>query len=314
MNVKTLAIRTLVSLDQCYLSRLAIKDKRDSDFENLLHTLLEAVNAKRIVCPSHELETKYESIKMKDAESARKVIKLQNRLSLGYAFNHFLDLVAWKMLQTVRPSFDFQKYNYRRIQLDCNKLLELRKARLEKMDAERKTTVAQMPYPPTGYTKGTPVEEICAEVVRKREESMSSVLKWIANTGRVSDSNGLVDWTIGVGKSLLQKSVTPDECAALLRTIEDGRWRQIDVLRVNSILFAKIEQGMLDSGRKWQLSDHADIYRLCVSFLYADVATCDSPMRDVVKQTKLESEFPVKIFAITEPKELSKHIQERCST
>jgi hypothetical protein len=302
MKSTDLATRNLISLDQCFLSRLAIKRKRDEDFEHLLHALLGAVRSKDAVCPAHALETKYESIKLNDAGEAGKVLRLQNSLSLGYAFHPFWDFAAWKMLQMVRPSFTFQRCKYAPIKWERGISLEWKRCQLNAMDQQRQETISRMPYPPSDYKKGTPFEETLAAIEQEREESMRVVLN---DLSRGTEVRLQVDWMAGVRKSLRRERVTPQECAALLATVDDGRWRQIDLLRVNSILFAKIEQGMPEGGRVWRLSDHADIARLCVSLLYADVATCDKGMRDVIKQASLETWCPARVFAITEPRTLA---------
>ena len=308
MNVKALAARTIVSLDQCFLSRLAIRNKRDADFENLLHVLLTAVNDKEVVCPSHALETIYESIKINDSRNVKAVVRLQNNLSLGWAFHPFWDLVAWQMLKMVRPTFSFQRYKYELIRLPYDQALKLKRARLEQMDQRCQAVIDQTANPLVGYRKGTPFEETLAGIERGREDSMRIVLQCIAKNRDVPSPRNVVDWTVGVGRTLLKQGVTSNECDALLRKVDDGCWRQIDVLRVHSILLSKIEQGILESNRKRKLSDHPDVYRLCVSFIYSNVVTCDKPMRDVIKQTKLEKDFPVKVFAITEAAGLTNFI------
>jgi hypothetical protein len=306
--------RAVISLDQCFLSQLAIKRKRNAEFEDLLGALLKAVNEKKVVCPAHELETKYESIKMTDPTDARKVVKLQNVLSSGWAFHQFWDLVAYKMLSTIRPSFCFPDLKRSEIRLDCDRILELRRTRLKRMDRDRETTVAVSPYPPKQLKPGAPFEQILDKLEREREESMRIVLRTIARTGSVPNRTGLWDYSLGIGKALLEHQVTPAECDALVQMVDDGRWRKVDVLKLHSILFAKIEQGMLGCSqpRHWRLQDHADMLQLCVSFLYADVVTCDNPMKDLIRQTKPETRIPVKavkVVAVTEARYLENHVR-----
>jgi hypothetical protein len=307
MNLNTLAGRKLLSLDQCLLSQLAIQAKRDADFENLLQALLSAVRDKRIVCLAHELETKYESIKCENLTHARKVVDLQNKLSLGYAFQNFWDIVASKMLEMVRPSFHSPAYRHKQIRLGCYAELGLKRARLKVMDNRCEEVIGQFPCPPKRDTKGTPFADILADIEGEREDSMRRVLRSISANPRIAPRlGGVVDWTLGVGKSLVQAHVTPDECHALLRAVEDGGWRRLDVLRAHATLFAKIEQ---QTNRRWRLSDHADIYRLSVALFHADVATCDKSMRDLLKQTKLDNAHRAKVLDVTQPLELTAYVQ-----
>jgi hypothetical protein len=306
MKLADLAACTLISLDQCFLSRLAIKRKRDADFDDLLHTLFEAVRAKRVVCPAHLLTTKYESLKLRDPVEVAKVLNLQQDLSLGCAFHEFWDIIAWKMLQMVRPSLRFERCKRARMTWEHGTSLEMKRLRLKAMDQQRVETINAVPFPASDYRKGTPYEETLAEIEREREDSMRLLLKGISSGMRVAPR---IDWMAGVRDALMRDRVTLPECAALLEAVDDGRWRQIDVLRVNSMLFAKIEQGMLEGGRAWRLSDHADIYRLCVSLLCADIATCDNPMKDVLKQTKLEGWCRATVFTVTKPRALTAYLQ-----
>lgn len=308
MTAKSLSKRSIVSLDQCFLSGMAIPRQENAAFKQLLITLAEAVRAGLVVCPAHAFETKYESIKLGDFGRTRKVVRLQNQLAQGFAFQVFFELLAREMVRLVRPGFQYPHFVKRPIKLECDTLLELKRERLRQMDKACKDTIARLPYPPKDYKQGTSFQQILAEVEAEREASMRIVLNAIASRRRAPKLNP--DWMEGVGKSLWEMKVTTTECSILLNKVDEGHWREIPVLKANSILFAKIEEGMLESGRKWSLNDHADIYRLCVSLVHADIATCDGPMRDIIKQTGLEKGYPATVFSITEPAKLVNHLQE----
>jgi hypothetical protein len=307
MAAKNLERCTVVSLDQCFLSRMAIPRQKSADFKQLLIALSGIVRTGRVVCPAHVLETIYESVKLGDFGRTRKVVRLQNQLAKGYAFHVFYELLAREMVRLVRPGFEYPRFEKRPIKLECDALLEFKRERLRLMDDRaRKDTIYRLPYPPKDYKPGTSFQQILEDVETERETAMRVVLNAIALGGSVPKLKP--DWMKGVEKSLLEQNVTTVECRDLLDKVDEGKWRDISVLKVNSKLFAKIEQAMLESGRKWSLNDHADIYRLCVSFVHADIVTCDGPMRDIIKQTGLEKEYPVKVFSIAEPEKLVKHL------
>lgn len=66
---------------------------------------------------------------------------------------------------------------------------------------------------------------------------------------------------------------------------------------------SKLQSGVqrLRSTATSSLGRRGAIHQVCL--------TCDGPMRDIIKQTKLEASLSATVFSITEPEKLAEHIK-----
>ena len=60
---------------------------------------------------------------------------------------------------------------------------------------------------------------------------------------------------------------------------------------------------MIKSNRVFRANDHLDILRLAVALQHADALACDTAMKEVIRQTKLD--VAVTVFSMREMEKLS---------
>ena len=113
------------------------------------------------------------------------------------------------------------------------------------------------------------------------------------------------DYACAVGTVLQVHSVSVTELANLADKILSHEWEAIPVLCFHTLLHARIEEDILKSGRKFDANDLLDVLRLAVAIAYGDAVGCDGPMKEVVKQTKLNTH----IFSIREPEAMQAWVE-----
>ena len=290
----------IVSLDQCFLRNLLWPPKGDTKFSALKSTLEKAVDSKQLVCPSHE-EMVYESVLL-DPARRDAIVGFQSRLSNSFVFRTFYDLLSLDTLKLIRPGYDFHPFRFGDVRFkpgaDFNALAD--RIRSSKLAALAKANAIQ--YPPKGHARGSDLKTVYFGVSRERCGSMYRIAEALLKTGQLD--TGVEEWdaALGVGKFLVRMGVTKRELEELVQKIVHHAWEHIPVLFYHTLLFSRIEQDMVEAGRKFEINDHPDILRLSVALHYAQVAACDSKMKELLKQTKLGE--GCNVFSVREPDEL----------
>lgn len=291
----------VISLDQCFLSNLALNPSNGDRFHLLKESVLKAVGCGKLVCPAHVEETISESVLLPEV-TREKVIALQNELSLGVAFRGFGELLELETLSLVRPTFQFEPFKVELISIpesvDVQKLAFANRA----AKAEAVALAKQLPYPPKSYSPNDNLDDIANKVGTERAASMYRITRAILEKGDLNTGKPEWPYTQAVGEFLLQRDITELECHNLLSKILNHEWETIPILGLHTILWAKVEEDMIKAGRAFKANDHIDILKLAVGLGFADAIACDTPMKEVVKQTKLAQ--ATKVFSIRELHEL----------
>jgi len=295
----------VLSLDQCFLSELALNRRNESRIAVLKAAILGAVSCGKLVCPAHVQETIFESTLLPERERDR-VLAFQNEISCGLAFLSFTDLLGLETLLLVRPTVQIVPY---RIQpLRIGKSVDLKKLASENRAAKAAALARadQVPYPPKSYDPNDQLADFFRKVSRERSASMYRITKAILGSGTVNTRRQEWEFAVPVGKFLLQEGIANSECHNLLAKILSHEWEIMPIIGFHTLLWAKIEQDMQKADRVFKVNDQLDILRLAVALQYADAVACDTPMKDAIRQTRLDE--AVTVFSMREVSELSEWV------
>lgn len=289
-------VKTL-SLDQCFLSNLALNRRGEAVYTGLKQTILDAVRAGRLVCPAHVEETIFESSLLSRSEMDR-IIAFQNAISYGLAFREFGELLALETLLLVRPTVEFAGLRFHPINIspsaDISRLATAnRSAKAAAVDRANR-----MPYPPQNHDPDDKLRDIFQKVSAERAGSMLRIVQSVLETRTINTGKGEWEYAVAVGNFLLDHQITNLEAHNLKSNILNHHWEMMPVLGFHTLLWSKVEQDMLNSKRAFKANDHVDILKLAVALNSADAIGCDTPMKDVVKQTKLNE--GIRVFSIRE--------------
>ncbi len=296
----------MLSLDQCLLSELALNKKNDARITGLKTVILEAVRSSRLVCPAHRQAVLFETVLLPEHQRDN-VFRFQNEISNGQAFLPFEELLGLETLSLVRPTVEIPPYRHQPIRI--NKSGYLKKLASENR-AFKKEVLAQAnrePYPPKNYDPSDGFTEICRKISAERSGSMHRIAKAILESGNLKTGKEEWGFASGVGQSLLQNRITTLECHNLLEKIEHYEWETMPIIGIHTLLGAKVEQDMLKTHRAYKVNDQVDILTLAVALLHADAVGCDIPMREVMRQAKLDK--ATKVFSMREMDALSMWIR-----
>ena len=296
-----------LSLDQCFLSLLALNPKHNPSMVRLKDALLQAVASRKLVVPSHIDEMVFES-SLLPANERDAVLRLQADLSCGVAFSSFETILCTETLALVRPTILTSGY---RIQpLRINESADLRALAQEnrKAKAEVVARMNRVPYPPKSYAPNHGHKDIFRSISRERSASMIRIVEEILHGKPLSDGSKVWEYAAGVGGFLVAQNISRLECYNLLEKIRNHDWEMMRIVDRHTRLWAKIEQDMLKTNRAYEVNDIFDILRLTVALLYADSVACDTPMKELVRQTKLDSSGAV-IFSMREFVQLTKWVE-----
>ncbi len=168
----------------------------------------------------------------------------------------------------------------------------------------------QMPYPPPSYKNGMKGDEIMKFIVIKRAASMYRILKAIKATGTMATGKSEWELTEVIGAFLLKISILPKDCDALIQKVLNHDWECIPYLWVHSRINAQIELGYLSGFKKANPNDLLDLSRIAVGLNDAAIVLCDTPMAEVIKQSKvLETIQGVKVFSMLQQHEAAAYIE-----
>jgi len=297
----------VLSLDQCFLSDLALNKKKEPRVAELKKLIVEGVQSSKLVCPAHRQEVIFESVLLPESERDL-VLGFQNEISGGLAFLPFDEFLGLETLSLVRPTTEIPPYRHHPIKI--TKSAEL-KDLADENRAFKKAMCAQAnqePYPPKNYDPSDGFIEISKKISAERSGSMHRITKAILESGTLITGKQEWDFTIGVGQLLLRNRITTLECHNLLDKIEHYEWEMMPVIGIHTLLGAKVEQDMLKMRRRFKVNDHVDILRLAVALQHADALGCDIPMRETMRQAKLDT--ATKVFSMREIEALSTWIRQ----
>jgi len=294
------------SLDQCCLRNLLWPPKGDAKFPALKSTLETAVDSGKVICPAHD-EMVYESVVL-DPARRDAIIAFQNRLSKSFVFRTFYQLLSLDTLKLIRPDFDYLPFKFGDVQFKPGANL---KGLAETIRSSKRAALVKVnarPYPPKGHVPGSDLKTVYFGVSRERCGSMYRIAEALLKTGKLETEVEEWDAALGVGEFLVKMQVTKRELEELVHKIIHHVWEQIPALFTHTLLFSRIEQDMVDAGRQFDINDHPDILRLSVALEYAQVAVCDSKIKELSKQTKL-GDGGCTVFSIREADGLRNFIE-----
>ena len=118
----------------------------------------------------------------------------------------------------------------------------------------------------------------------------------------------MLAYAVEVGKFLAERSISRLECFNLREKILNRDWEKMPIIGLHTALWAKIEQDMLKTNRAYKANDILDILRLTVALLYADAVACDTPMKELLRQTKLDG-CGAAVFSMRELVQLTEWVE-----
>lgn len=298
----------LVSLDQCYLRFLLRPPPNGNGFVRLRKTLSNAVNAKKVFCPAHVQETIYESVVLPESDRDA-IIDLQNELSKGLCFVPFFDILADSTLKLARPSHRILPLDVGRIAFRQGAELKALADEIREAKAAAVARAEQTPYPPSSYREGAGLQGIYQALSRERAASMYRIVAAISSTGSIQTGKQEWEGAQHVGEFLVSQKVTKDECATLKEAVINHDWERIPVYFNHTVLFAKVERDGIEVGRRFTMNDHPDILRVAVALKYSDAITCDTFVKEAIRQVGFENERTGVVFSPKEPERLATWIE-----
>jgi hypothetical protein len=304
-STKVVRIKAL-SLDQCFLSLLALNPKHDADIARLKSVLLDAVASQKLVVPSHINETVFES-SLLPASRRDAVLSLQAELSCDAAFLSFEDILRCETLALVRPTVPVSGYRVQPLRIALSADLQAVAKENRKAKTEVVSRINRVPYPPKSYQPNHGHEDIFRSLGVERSASMRRIVEEILHGKPLSDGSKVWEYAEGVGEFLLSEQITRIECCNLLEKIRNRDWEMMPIVGFHTALWAKIEQDILKTNRTFKVNDFIDILRLTVALLYADAAACDNPMKELLRQTKLD--VCVAVFSMRDVRQLTHWVE-----
>jgi hypothetical protein len=293
----------ILSLDQCFLRSLT-GNTGDPRFANLKTIILNAIDTEKMLCPAHVDETVFES-SLLPKDVMGQIFEFQNRISHGFAFLPFTQLLGDETLALVRPTHSFLPHKIQPLGPFPGRDRLAQSIRKTKNDYN--VRIAAVPYPPKAHSPTDKLKEIYNSVLLERCRSMLRVAKRLRTTNSLPDISSVWDCANIVGRFLREHGVTDIELVNLIEKIQKREWERIPVLFFDTIVYARIEEDILNVGRQLDANDTVDIARLSVALNCADVIGCDGPMKEIVKQIKLDQGSAV--FSIREPDALRECIE-----
>ncbi len=295
----------VLSLDQCFLRSMSSSSKADPVFADLKTAIINAVDSSKLLCPAHVGETVFESSLLPQAKREQ-IFEFQNRISNGFAFLQFTELLGYETLALVRPQFCFDSYKETQ-PLRAIPELDFIASVNRKAKLDYNSRIEGISYPPIDHSPLDGLKETYQKILHGRVHLMLQVVERLRESGDVPKENEHWECAAMVGRFLADSRVTSLELVNLRDKILNRHWEAIPILGINTLVYSRIEGDILKTGRKLTANDFVDISRLSVALTCADAVACDIPMKEAAKQTKLDS--GVLAFSMREPDVLLQWVQ-----